>query len=599
VSTPRIIVQAQEFATRVVARGLRGERGQGVIPGGAQGQILGKRSGADYDTEWLNPGDAPSLVNTVTATAPITSTGGVDPVIGITPATPSAPGSMSAADKAKLDLILQSSAPPAVAASSQAGASARAAREDHTHAHGSQPGGTLHSVATGGVGGSAGFMSVNDKNKLDGIQAGAQVNVATNLGIGGTGNARTVTSSTGTAATLPIATQAAAGVMSVEDKAKLDGIAPGATVYTDTIARGQVEAMLIAGANVTLTYSGSGASRTVTISASGGGGGGSGTVTSVQASGGTTGLTFSGGPITIAGTLTLGGTLGIANGGTGATTAEGARAAIGAGTGNGTVTSVGLSLPSIFSVSNSPVTGAGTITATLASQTASRVWASPAGSDGAPTFRELVQGDIPALSASKIVLSDDRLLGQISGGSAATQISLGTGLSFTAAALTLSANLQGWHALAPSSKQNALTAGTGITIVDNVISATATGGSAVRPITVGWDAGTVNGIDQPLTTGRRVELRAVTGLTPVAWTLLPKAGSTGSITVEVRKRPFSSGTFTAITAGSPPSISSGARGTASASAWTAIDDGDLIEMEVTSVTGTVTGITLIIEATEA
>lgn len=44
-----------------------------------------------------------------------------------------------------------------------------------------------------------------------------------------------------------------------------------------------------------------------------------GTVTSVQASGGTTGLTFSGGPITSAGTLTLAGTLAPANGGTGAT----------------------------------------------------------------------------------------------------------------------------------------------------------------------------------------------------------------------------------------------------------------------------------------
>ena len=46
-----------------------------------------------------------------------------------------------------------------------------------------------------------------------------------------------------------------------------------------------------------------------------------GSVTSVQASGGTTGLTFSGGPITSAGTLTLSGTLAIANGGTGQTTA--------------------------------------------------------------------------------------------------------------------------------------------------------------------------------------------------------------------------------------------------------------------------------------
>ena len=46
---------------------------------------------------------------------------------------------------------------------------------------------------------------------------------------------------------------------------------------------------------------------------------GSGTVTSIDASGGTTGLTFSGGPITTAGTLTLAGTLSAANGGTGIT----------------------------------------------------------------------------------------------------------------------------------------------------------------------------------------------------------------------------------------------------------------------------------------
>lgn len=43
----------------------------------------------------------------------------------------------------------------------------------------------------------------------------------------------------------------------------------------------------------------------------------SGTVTSVDGSGGTTGLTLTGGPITNAGTLTIGGTLGTANGGTG------------------------------------------------------------------------------------------------------------------------------------------------------------------------------------------------------------------------------------------------------------------------------------------
>jgi hypothetical protein len=50
----------------------------------------------------------------------------------------------------------------------------------------------------------------------------------------------------------------------------------------------------------------------------------SGSVTSVAASGGTTGLTFSGSPITTSGTLTLGGTLAIANGGTGVASFSGA-----------------------------------------------------------------------------------------------------------------------------------------------------------------------------------------------------------------------------------------------------------------------------------
>jgi hypothetical protein len=53
------------------------------------------------------------------------------------------------------------------------------------------------------------------------------------------------------------------------------------------------------------------------------GGSGGGSVTSVDASGGSTGLSFSGGPITTSGVLTLTGTLGVANGGTGSTTLTG------------------------------------------------------------------------------------------------------------------------------------------------------------------------------------------------------------------------------------------------------------------------------------
>lgn len=51
-----------------------------------------------------------------------------------------------------------------------------------------------------------------------------------------------------------------------------------------------------------------------------GAGTGSGTVTSVAVSGGTTGLTTSGGPITTSGTITIAGTLAVTNGGTGITT---------------------------------------------------------------------------------------------------------------------------------------------------------------------------------------------------------------------------------------------------------------------------------------
>lgn len=54
-------------------------------------------------------------------------------------------------------------------------------------------------------------------------------------------------------------------------------------------------------------------------------GGGGGTVTSVNVSGGTTGLTASGGPITTSGVITLGGALDVSNGGTGAINATNAR----------------------------------------------------------------------------------------------------------------------------------------------------------------------------------------------------------------------------------------------------------------------------------
>jgi hypothetical protein len=85
-----------------------------------------------------------------------------------------------------------------------------------------------------------------DRIKLDGIAAGAQVNVATNIAQGTrTTTTVPITSSTGTGATLDIATTSLAGVMSSADKTKLDGIAASANNYTlpaaTSTVRGGVE----------------------------------------------------------------------------------------------------------------------------------------------------------------------------------------------------------------------------------------------------------------------------------------------------------------------------------------------------------------------
>lgn len=127
---------------------------------------------------------------------------------------------------------------------------------------------------------------------------------------------------------------------------------------------------IVGGTNVTV--SGTWPNQTINSTASS-----SGTVTSVDVSGGTTGLTTSGGPITTSGTVTLAGTLAVANGGTGTTTPS-----IVAGTnvtvtgtwpnqtvnstasGSGTVTSVAATVPSVFSISGSPITTSGTLAIT-------------------------------------------------------------------------------------------------------------------------------------------------------------------------------------------------------------------------------------------
>ena len=146
----------------------------------------------------------------------------------------------------------------------------------------------------------------------------------------------------------------------------------------------------------TLSYSSVGTAGQVLVSGGSGSptwsSAGTGSVTSVAVSGGTTGLTTSGGPVTTSGTITLAGTLAIANGGTNSTatptagtipygtgtalaySAAGTSGQVltsgGAGaptwttvTGTGTVTSVNVSGGTTgLTYSGGPITGSGTIT---------------------------------------------------------------------------------------------------------------------------------------------------------------------------------------------------------------------------------------------
>ena len=67
----------------------------------------------------------------------------------------------------------------------------------------------------------------------------------------------------------------------------------------------------------------------------------------------------------------------------------------------GTVTSVALTMPGEFAVAGSPVTDAGTLAVTKATQAANKAFCGPAtGSAAAPTFRSLVAADLPAATTA-------------------------------------------------------------------------------------------------------------------------------------------------------------------------------------------------------
>lgn len=67
----------------------------------------------------------------------------------------------------------------------------------------------------------------------------------------------------------------------------------------------------------------------------------------------------------------------------------------------GTVTSVALSLPADLTVSGSPITSSGTLSAVWASEAANTVHIAPNGSSGVPTWRLLLGADLPTVPVNK------------------------------------------------------------------------------------------------------------------------------------------------------------------------------------------------------
>lgn len=85
--------------------------------------------------------------------------------------------------------------------------------------------------------------------------------------------------------------------------------------------------------------------------------------------------------------------------------------------GSGSVTSVGLSLPNLFTITNSPVTSSGTLTATFVTKASGLVFAGPSsGAAATPTFRALVSGDLPSLSSLYLPLAGGTMSGALNMG---------------------------------------------------------------------------------------------------------------------------------------------------------------------------------------
>lgn len=168
----------------------------------------------------------------------------------------------------------------------------------------------------------------------------------------------------------------------------------------------------------------------------------SGTVTSVDVSGGTTGLTTSGGPVTGSGTITLAGTLAVTNGGTGATDASTARTNLGLNTTANQTDSTNKRF-----VTDAELTVLGNTSGTNTGDQTIALTGDVTGS-GTGSFGATITNSAVTLAKIANASANDKLLGSGNSGSGSSYAEIGLSGGLTMSGTTLSsANTGGWTSL--------------------------------------------------------------------------------------------------------------------------------------------------------